>query len=600
MKDVLFITTILSLLQLPLTKQKTYYEHFVEYISIPSMYVRFCEAAVIGILLSRTYFWWISKIATKIPGVPVLPNDEASTYLGWLFGYTPGFKLPLIPNINKNNHLKMMEMFIAHGPVVQCRTLGKQMLLVADPILAYDVLQNCNIRSSDTDNDYESTRLLLTGGSSSVFTEGGQLIANQVDKLLDELTMAVGGDAIELDTLFGQMTLNIMLSLAFGVDSLEDFGYVSVEDQKQVINDLETVFNMKLTAVTYSTVFRLAWKFFCFMPEFCLTLFSPILFFFPKFTSIMQSSRHLHDLEHRIWRHVLVQNAKDEGVPPGSLRSQLIEFASTHKESEVLAQICCILMKGHEKTAHSLSNFFYALGVHDHGKCVEVVRSAAASLHNKMFDEKNTDTDSIAAEVASYVHTGTVLTPIVEACIKESMRLYPISANGTIREIQQEGGYEARTSIPGENGHITIPNKTTVLVHTFTLHNGTSWSDPATFQPQRWLCSSVMDSTSMDEKLEIDEDAASQFVSGSAYGGCGKRVDELTFLPFGFGPRNCAGMQLALQQMRITITSILLAGFSFEFSKEDIYAPQQSMQCNGLLKPKRGMPVKVTRLEDVY
>ncbi|KAL4954422.1 cytochrome P450 [Aspergillus filifer] len=120
--------------------------------------------------------------------------------------------------------------------------------------------------------------------------------------------------------------------------------------------------------------------------------------------------------------------------------------------------------------------------------------------------------------------------PYLQACFDETMRLYAAMASGSPREAPED------TTLLGYH----IPKGTTVFPTTATLHrDGSLWSQPNDFVPERWLES-----------------------SGEA--GAGVKKAGMPFYPFSAGSRVCIGQHFALQEMYLSIVS-LLRNFTLEY-----------------------------------
>lgn len=113
----------------------------------------------------------------------------------------------------------------------------------------------------------------------------------------------------------------------------------------------------------------------------------------------------------------------------------------------------------------------------------------------------------------------------LQACVNETMRLYPAMASGSPREVLQE------TEILGYR----IPQGTTVFPTTTVVHrDGNIWDEPDQFIPERWL-----------EKEGMLE------------------AKDLPYYPFSAGSRVCIGKHFAIQEIHLTMVN-LLRRFIFE------------------------------------
>ncbi|KAF4962251.1 hypothetical protein FSARC_9639 [Fusarium sarcochroum] len=109
----------------------------------------------------------------------------------------------------------------------------------------------------------------------------------------------------------------------------------------------------------------------------------------------------------------------------------------------------------------------------------------------------------------------------MNACLKETLRIYPPVPIGSPRVVP-EGGQQ----ILGKY----IPPETRVSVHHWsTYHSESNFKDAEAFAPERWL---KTDSKYAGDILEAHQ-------------------------PFGFGPRNCLGQNMAMHEMRLILATLL-------------------------------------------
>ncbi|XP_055847817.1 probable cytochrome P450 12d1 proximal, mitochondrial [Episyrphus balteatus] len=121
--------------------------------------------------------------------------------------------------------------------------------------------------------------------------------------------------------------------------------------------------------------------------------------------------------------------------------------------------------------------------------------------------------------------------PYLRACIKESLRYYPI-ASGNFRTAGRDivlGGYQ-------------IPKGTnTILNSSLMLLNEKYYSRPNEYIPERWMRKNTSN--------EIIQDNSHPF----------------SFLPFGFGPRICVGKRIVEIELEVCITK-LIRNFHIEYN----------------------------------
>ncbi|KAI0695303.1 cytochrome P450 [Cytidiella melzeri] len=116
----------------------------------------------------------------------------------------------------------------------------------------------------------------------------------------------------------------------------------------------------------------------------------------------------------------------------------------------------------------------------------------------------------------------------LEAVINESLRLFPPGPSGSQRAPPVGRGDRVI-------GQYHIPEGTNARLHTWSMHRDPrNFSHPDTFWPARWLIASGL------------EESKEPFVHNAN-----------AFIPFSFGPTNCVGKQLAMQEMRTVICHVI-------------------------------------------
>ncbi|KAI0007340.1 cytochrome P450 [Xylariaceae sp. FL0662B] len=119
----------------------------------------------------------------------------------------------------------------------------------------------------------------------------------------------------------------------------------------------------------------------------------------------------------------------------------------------------------------------------------------------------------------------------LNACLKETLRLYPPVPAGSPWTVPK-GGW----TILGWQ----MPPQTRVSVHHYAAyHSPNNFTDPEIFAPERWLS------------------------GASSYGDQAPDVHQ----PFGYGPRNCIGQNMAMHEMRLILTTLLFT-FDLELCDE--------------------------------
>jgi cytochrome P450 len=190
----------------------------------------------------------------------------------------------------------------------------------------------------------------------------------------------------------------------------------------------------------------------------------------------------------------LLESGKDESLP------DLVSFLLSRPElsrDDILTIAVDTIIAAVDTTSRSLGWLLYNIG------------TSSSSIQQRIRDEirENCGDSPVTDKSLAKLH-------YLKACVKESLRLCP-TVNPNMRVL------------PGdlELGGYLIPKNTPVLMSTWsTSRDPNIFENPNSYLPERWL-------TKDDRKLKNTQHTS--FAS----------------LPFGFGPRMCAGRRLAETEM---------------------------------------------------
>lgn len=222
-------------------------------------------------------------------------------------------------------------------------------------------------------------------------------------------------------------------------------------------------------------------------------------------------------------------------TPPADLLSALIaardpENGNGLSELEVGANIVTFIGAGHETTANVLTWALYLM-------------SHAPHIREEVEREADAAGDDVVAAALDGPHLA-----MTRAVIEEAMRLYPPVATLT------RSANEADVA-----DGITIPKGALVVIPPYVVHRHKRlWEQPNNFMPER-------------------------FMPGQR-----ESIDRYAYLPFGAGPRICVGMQFAMVEAMIALSTLTRSlRFSYAGGREP--EPMQRIT----LRPKDGMPMTV-------
>ncbi|KAF2501404.1 cytochrome P450 [Lophium mytilinum] len=191
-------------------------------------------------------------------------------------------------------------------------------------------------------------------------------------------------------------------------------------------------------------------------------------------------------------------------------------------DKEILAEAISFIVGGSDTTSSTMTNFM---------DFVSRDQKLQADIYTELLEAfpGSQDSDWVASEEVS----GKLR--LLNATLKEVMRLRPTSSTGLERVVPEGGRVVAGTFIPA-GFLVSVP---TVAIH----HNTQIYRNPEKLDPQRWLVEDASDLTNY-------------------------------FVPFSTGPRACVGRNFAWMEMLKTLATIFRL-FQFE---RTISVPSESRE----------------------
>ncbi|KZP24070.1 high nitrogen upregulated cytochrome P450 monooxygenase 2 [Athelia psychrophila] len=196
---------------------------------------------------------------------------------------------------------------------------------------------------------------------------------------------------------------------------------------------------------------------------------------------------------------------------------------------EIISDSSLVIVAGSDTTSTVLSSLFWFI-------------MCNPTIYRRLQDE----IDSVfppgenALDPSKHVHMN-----YLNAVINETLRLLPPVLSGSQRRVERGSG--AATF-----GFNVIPEGTAVFSHFYSLHRDPrSFSPlPEVFWPDRWL---------------PEGERTSPF-SPAHKGPVNVILDRTAFTPFSFGPSNCVGKNLAIQEIRMVVC-LMLQSFDMRFAE---------------------------------
>lgn len=142
------------------------------------------------------------------------------------------------------------------------------------------------------------------------------------------------------------------------------------------------------------------------------------------------------------------------------------------------------------------------------------------------------------------------LAPFLNACINETLRLWPPVPSGLQRTLMTP--LTLSPDVTGYSEPLLLPAGTVVSTHTWTMHRDPRYFyDPDSFAPDRWLAAGLQEKDSAHNAK--------------------------AWAPFGYGATSCIGKNLAYMEMRLVLARFITA-FDFTIGTADEVAFRQSVR----------------------
>jgi cytochrome P450 len=556
-------------------------------------------SAIIVVAVSKALSFFSFIFQRKyIPNIPVAKDEQH-----WFWGL--GRLIMPIDGL-LDSHFQLDRLVAKYGPIFQYDILWNHILHITDGKLAKTVLEKVaqgkgsiqrrekearikNIFLLNTNDDWKRRRVHFRQAFTLPSLRGYNAIMHgQVQRLIDFLRKAAIDNepkGIQIDALYSRFALDAIFQLGFELNEsfLEDADHF--EDVNTAIQDFFQL-TWLINIPFFRYFIRWAWA-----KNLCPFLPRPIGRFYDAFGK-------LRALRRRVLAH-LRQKYKDQSFQSACFGKLLMEFVDSEMaagtgitEDDVESELMIFILAGHETTAHSLSFATYALASHPDvfARCQQEIQQHLSSAPD--------------AE-----HPYSVLTPLpeyVEACIKESMRKYPVAARGSLR-VQLFSSAPASGSASSKNeptvldishlqlpcSSVTVPEKTIFHINIFSLHNSKRiWGeDAAEYRPERWLKVPALTSTGAYAGASVRGDLAGDSPD------VGAAEEQLVFLPFSFGPRNCIGMNFALWELRSVLCAIIneVETISLPTDQYPVLADESQLLQTDMItmKPALQLPVRI-------
>ncbi|KAL7027664.1 hypothetical protein ACKWTF_005515 [Chironomus riparius] len=419
---------------------------------------------------------------------------------------------------------KVFGIYLSYRPV----------LVINDPVLIQDVL----IKDFNTfhdrglpineEKDILSAHLFTLGGQKwrdlrvklgPVFSSGKlkgmyPLIQNSAKDLEKHLMENVkkGNDVFEFRDLCARLTIDIISSVAFGVDSH------CINDKNSAFRDFAgKIFEKCLRMLVIGSLMI-----------FCPKLFSKLKFrsvplqnelFVTEMVKNTVEYREKNDVKRKDLMQLLIQ-LKNDGYVSVDRDEQTEKQQQIRKftMNDIAAQCYLFFIGGFDTSSSTMTFCLYEFCKN------QEIQSKVHSEIDKILE--NSEDGDFSYEMLNDMK-------YLECCINESLRIYPI-APLLMRETNKDYTFS------GTN--LTVEKDTMILIPLLGLHHDPDiFENPMEFNPDRFL----------------DSPTGSGKSKGSFY------------LPFGDGPRRCIGERMGKIQAKLGLATIL-SKFHVEFAEKQV------------------------------
>ena len=224
------------------------------------------------------------------------------------------------------------------------------------------------------------------------------------------------------------------------------------------------------------------------------------------------------------------------GARSSTARQSLMQHLASHAYSspaERMSDVNILTFAGHDTTGFSLCFFLMEMARHPHIRHklqveIDAVMPPRTSAHPTVGRSSSSTVDAAVDQKLLSTICGL---EYLNMCMKEAMRLWPVAAIGSVRQLPEDMHWAG----------MTIPKGSSIRPHVFSMFRE-RWIDrPTEFLPERW--------SSANPQLP--------------------RLKEM-FIPFSVGKRACIGQNMAMFQLRI-VSVFLLHHFDFELVGEPTF-----------------------------
>lgn len=317
-----------------------------------------------------------------------------------------------------------------------------------------------------------------------------------IQKLHEEISQ---NGEVEIKDVCSSFTIDIIAKTGFGVD----IDAQKDRDKNPFVINAKKLFDQSFLTAPLIILIFLFPKLGVLIAKLFKFNFFPrgVLEFFTKVVEQTIAARSNNEEKHTDLLQMMLSSQDNIDLNDDTNNTLVTGHKNKLNRDEILAQGILFFLAGYDTISSSLAMFFYCI--------------AENSEHQeKIYEEiRQLDLDKdVGYEVLSEL-------PHLNMCIDESLRLYP-PASRVDRWVTKANGIKL--------GSIHMPQYSAVIIPVLAIHYDPElYPEPDKFIPQRFT----------------PEEKANR--------------NAIHYLPFGFGPRNCIAMRLALVQMKMAAVHII-------------------------------------------
>ncbi|XP_078694320.1 cytochrome P450 3A6-like [Branchiostoma floridae x Branchiostoma belcheri] len=401
--------------------------------------------------------------------------------------------------------------------------------------MSLDVKPQSRMLTSLVDEDWKNVRSTITpafsGGKLKLMTEAMNSCADLLLGNIDNFREK--GESFDTKELTGAFTTDVIARTGYGLD---------VDSQRNPEDPF--VVNLK-KAFSFNFKNPVLWLF-CMFPS----LMKPILekfnysfmdkdatdFFYNILEQVMEMRQ---DGQGRVdFMQLMMDAHKDDDVDSSDTQETKVqETKKPLTKDDVVANAFLLFIAGYETTATTMAFTLYNLALNQ-----EAQDRVREEINQVMEDRDLVDYEA--------VHN----MPYLDMCVNETLRMYsPVASIGRV------AGEEAKLK------WLTIPKNMMIIVPVLGIHyDPERWPEPDKFIPERFT---------KEEK---------------------EKRDPFDWLPFGAGPRNCLGMRLAMMELKVGLTRVLMKYRIITGPDTDI--PLKIMKSKQFPTPENGIRLRAELL----